>query len=83
MREGKLVIEHYQGDAQPDTYVGIASVTKSITAILVGIALDKGVLKSVDQPITDFFPELNEPMSIQNRARSRSRICSRSRQDGR
>lgn len=61
VRDGKLVIEHYQGEAQPDTYVGVASVTKSITAILVGIALDKGVLKSVDQPLTDFFPELNEP----------------------
>ncbi|MBN8532571.1 MAG: serine hydrolase [Rhizobiales bacterium] len=61
VRDGKLIIEHYQGEAQPDSYVGIASVTKSITAILVGIALDKGVLKSVDQPLTDFFPELDAP----------------------
>lgn len=60
VRDGKLVIEHYQGEAQPDTYVNIASVTKSITAILAGIALDKGIFKSVDQPISDFFPELAE-----------------------
>lgn len=60
VRDGRLVIEHYQGEAGPGTFVNVASVTKSITAILVGIALDKGVLKSVQQPLTDFFPELNE-----------------------
>ncbi len=60
VRDGKLVLEHYQGEAGPGTFVNIASVTKSITAILVGIALDKGVLNSVQQPLTDFFPELNE-----------------------
>lgn len=34
------------------------SLTKSITALLIGIAIDKGYIKSVDQKITDFFPEL-------------------------
>lgn len=61
VRDGKVVIEHYQGATGRETYTNFASVTKSVTAILVGIALDKGVLKSVNQPLTDFFPELNEP----------------------
>jgi len=35
----------------------VASITKSITSLLVGIAIDKGYLKNVDQKIIDFFPE--------------------------
>lgn len=35
----------------------VASITKSITSLLVGIAIDKGYIKSVNQKITDFFPE--------------------------
>lgn len=35
----------------------LQSVTKSITSIVFGIALDRGDLKSIDQPIQGFFPE--------------------------
>ena len=35
----------------------IASATKSMTAILVGMALDAGRFKALDQPLTDFLPE--------------------------
>src|SRR5690348_1678296 len=35
----------------------LASVTKSVTSLLIGIAIDKGFIKSEDQPILDFFPE--------------------------
>ncbi|HRE20156.1 MAG TPA: serine hydrolase [Rhabdaerophilum sp.] len=58
VRRGKLVYEYYKEGATAETAVNVASVTKSVLALLVGIALDKGVLKSVDQPITEFFPEL-------------------------
>ena len=37
--------------------VHIASVTKSIMSILVGIAIDKGLIKSVNQKVLDFFPD--------------------------
>ena len=33
----------------------LQSVTKSVTSLLIGIAIDKGFIKSVDQPITDFI----------------------------
>ena len=32
----------------------VMSATKSIVALLVGIALDKGFIKSIDQPVLDF-----------------------------
>lgn len=35
----------------------VMSVTKSIVALLIGIAIDKGFIKSIDQPVLDFFPE--------------------------
>ena len=37
----------------------IYSVTKSIISILIGIALDKGYIKNVEQKVLDFFPDYN------------------------
>ena len=37
--------------------VHIASVTKSIISILIGIAIDKGMIESVNQKVLDFFPD--------------------------
>ena len=37
--------------------VHVASVTKSVMALLVGIALDKGQIRSVDDKVLDFFPD--------------------------
>jgi CubicO group peptidase (beta-lactamase class C family) len=36
----------------------LASVTKSITAILIGIAIDNKFISDEDQPVLPFFPEL-------------------------
>lgn len=38
----------------------VASVTKSITTTLTGIALDKGYIKDIHQPVNDFFPEYED-----------------------
>jgi len=35
----------------------VDSVTKSITSVLTGIAIDKGYIKSLRQPVLDFFPD--------------------------
>jgi CubicO group peptidase (beta-lactamase class C family) len=41
-----------------DNYVhDLASVTKSITSLLIGIAIDKKFIKSDDEPILNYFPE--------------------------
>lgn len=34
----------------------MASVTKSVTALLIGIAIDKGFIKSEREPVVNFFP---------------------------
>jgi CubicO group peptidase (beta-lactamase class C family) len=38
----------------------LRSVTKSVTSILVGIALDRGWLKDIDAPVFAFFPEYQD-----------------------
>ena len=40
-----------------DDSVHIMSATKSIMALLIGIALDKGQIKSIDDKVLDYFPE--------------------------
>src|SRR5258708_38045497 len=35
----------------------IASVTKSVTSLLIGLAIDKGFIKNEDEQILKYFPE--------------------------
>jgi CubicO group peptidase (beta-lactamase class C family) len=58
VRNGKLVAEAYCRDKnERDTFHSIQSATKSITSILVGIAIDKGLIDSVGQTVYHFIPE--------------------------
>lgn len=45
----------------------IKSVAKSIMSVCVGIALDRGDLKSLDEPISRFLPEFNERRDLRHR----------------
>ena len=72
VKDGKLVFEHYvsgytwqyddpnhQGDRvafDRDTPHNLASVTKSVTSILVAIAIDQGAIPNIDAPVFTFFP---------------------------
>lgn len=57
VKNGYLVFEKYYSWGSPEKYAVVHSVTKSVTSALIGIALDKGYLKSVDQKLIEFFPE--------------------------
>lgn len=41
----------------------VQSITKSVVALLVGIALDRGSIKNVDAPLLSFFPEYADLVS--------------------
>ena len=57
VRHGHIVYERYfQGDQ--DTPRTLWSVTKSVLSTLIGIALAEGRIRSLDQAMLDFFPEL-------------------------
>jgi CubicO group peptidase (beta-lactamase class C family) len=56
IRHGYIVFEkYYNGDVSYDNH--IYSATKSFVSALIGIALDKGYIKNIDQKIFEFFPE--------------------------
>lgn len=47
---------HFHGYTA-DTAFHVFSVTKSILCALIGIAIDKGLIRSIDQNVLDFFPD--------------------------
>ena len=58
IKNGFLIAEGYFNGGGADQKTSVASVTKSCTSALVGIALEQGYLTSLDQKLIDFFPEL-------------------------
>jgi len=56
LKEGKLVVEEYFNTYWRETIHDVRSAGKSVTALLAGIALDKGLIKSEEQRLSDFFP---------------------------
>ena len=57
IRNGRIVFEQYYNGATLTDSNNVHSVNKSIISALVGIALNQGFIRSVDQPISDFLPE--------------------------
>lgn len=56
-KDGKPVLEQYFGGCTAENRLHVFSVTKSVVSILFGIALDKGLLDSIDRKVCDFFPD--------------------------
>lgn len=56
-KDGKIQYEHYFNGCSPKSRLHVYSVTKSIISILIGIAVDRGDIESIEQPVLDFFPE--------------------------
>ena len=54
-RHGKLAYEGYFTGTDASTLMETRSATKSITSMLVGIAIDRGLLASVGTPVLPFF----------------------------
>lgn len=57
VKNGKTQYEHYFHDCTAQSRFHVYSVTKSIISVLIGIAVDKGYIKSIHQKVLDFFPE--------------------------
>jgi CubicO group peptidase (beta-lactamase class C family) len=56
-RRGQLVYEAYFDDSTGASLRNTRSATKTVTSILVGIAIDKGFLAGAHVPIMQFFPD--------------------------
>lgn len=57
VKNDKLILEEYFGDYSRNKPHELHSVSKSITSILVGIAIDKQMIPNVDTKVYAFFPE--------------------------
>jgi CubicO group peptidase (beta-lactamase class C family) len=57
VRKGYIAFEKYSNGFGPNDTHHVASVTKSVISALIGVAIDKGYIKSVDQKVLEFFPE--------------------------
>lgn len=58
MKDGRIVYETYRNNTNERTRFIAFSMTKSITSLLVGIALQEHRIQSIDDPITQYLPEL-------------------------
>lgn len=57
LKDGNTVYENYFNGCTSSSTIHVYSVTKSIISILVGIAIDKGYIKSIDQKVLDFLSD--------------------------
>jgi CubicO group peptidase (beta-lactamase class C family) len=58
VHEDRLVRESYFKDANRKSLQTSFSVAKSFVSTLVGIAIDEGLIGSIEDPVTDYLPEL-------------------------
>ena len=70
IRDNQLLYENYFNGFARDSLYTAWSLSKSVTSALVGIAISEGYIKSLDDPITDYLPELKgqgfDPITIRN-----------------
>ena len=57
IKNGDFVYSDCWNNYKKDDCTHIMSATKSIIALLIGIAIDKGQIKSVDDKVLDYFPD--------------------------
>ena len=60
IQDDAILYEKYFNETQRDSMLTSFSVAKSFTSALIGIAIEEGYINSVDDPITDYLPELAE-----------------------
>jgi CubicO group peptidase (beta-lactamase class C family) len=56
LRNGRLVAQRYYNGADPAELHDVRSAGKSVTALLLGIAIDRRAIRSVDDPVERYWP---------------------------
>src|SRR5215472_17376520 len=57
VRHGRIVAEAYYAPYVAGVSHDLRSVTKSVVSTLIGIALRRGIIDGVDNPVIDFFSD--------------------------
>lgn len=70
IQDSTLLFEQYWEDYSPESHSNSFSMAKSIVSLAVGCAIDDGMIRDVDQPVSDFFPEFGgyngKPLTIRH-----------------
>ncbi|MCB9564239.1 MAG: serine hydrolase [Kofleriaceae bacterium] len=56
VRHGRIAAEWYWDHADASSYAASWSMAKSVTSATIGIALDRGLIPSLDVPVADYLP---------------------------
>lgn len=57
VRNDSMIVEEYFNGYHSETIHTLQSVSKSVTSALIGIALNKDIIESIEEPILDYFPQ--------------------------
>jgi CubicO group peptidase (beta-lactamase class C family) len=58
VKDGEVLMEHYApGNDEESVWISF-SVTKSVTSMLIGAAIQDGFIESVDEPVVNYLPRL-------------------------
>lgn len=58
IQNDSIQYENYWYNYEESSIVPTFSVAKSVTSILIGCAIDDGLIQSVEEPVTNYIPEL-------------------------
>lgn len=76
MRDGKILHESYRNNTDDRTHYISFSMAKTITSMLIGIAVGEGAIHSIDDPASVYVPELKgsgyDGVTIRNLLQMRS-----------
>ncbi len=76
VRDGKLVDQHFQYERRADDLFTSFSAGKSIISVLIGIAFDEGLIKSLDDPASRYTDKINDSSYSKVKIRSLLRMSS-------
>lgn len=60
IKDNNIVVERYQYDRKPDMRLASFSMAKTVTALLIGVALNDGLITSLDDTVERYSPELKD-----------------------
>ena len=70
IKDGEILYEEYWDGYSDHSLSNSFSAGKTVVSLLIGIAIDEGLIKSVDQKVKDFIPAFDNPenknLSIRN-----------------
>ncbi len=70
VRHGYLVFEEYFDGWSANRLHTLQSVTKSFTSALIGIAIEQGKIRGVDEKVLGFFPGMKDLENVDDRKRA-------------